>query len=323
MRKPRDLAKAASKKGAELFNAVLATDFARPLDRWLGHAFASRATIYDKAMDRTYLETHVWGGDHRLVDGGHDLLGAWRACLAATPDDPFLHTVAGYFSAVWKDLVTPRGLPVVTWDAETFTALSHTMQDTLGVSSAWVKDMASVTATEALGAATGALAVALHWNAADARRFAGLVGSLGLSGSIGANPILLAIALACLAQAFERARRTGNYAEVARGFGRGSIGTGSFLAATATIGGPFWVVIVAGILISILAKLGYDRALEQAEKIDWRGSARFVVQFLRSYAAALKRRGLHAARKPDDATDETRLIGENLVSLEAGVLGGE
>jgi hypothetical protein len=115
----------AADQGSQWVNAGLATEYAHPVDRWMGHLFTSRATIYDQAMDRVYRETHIGGGDHRLFDGGHDPIGAWEAVSHANPDDTFLHDLSAYFVAMWKDMATPNGMPIVTWDPDTFHAVSH------------------------------------------------------------------------------------------------------------------------------------------------------------------------------------------------------
>ena len=45
--------------------------------RWLERITASAATDFDKALDSRYLETYIGGGNHRMLDGGHTLGGAW------------------------------------------------------------------------------------------------------------------------------------------------------------------------------------------------------------------------------------------------------
>lgn len=70
------------------FNAFLATDYAVTLDRVVRDLFAhSKATIYDRAMDWNYIQTHIGGGFHRHFDGGHTFLGAWQAVKEARPTE--------------------------------------------------------------------------------------------------------------------------------------------------------------------------------------------------------------------------------------------
>ena len=51
------LGKVGVEQGSQWMNAALATEYARAVDRYMGELFASKATIYDRAMDRVYRET--------------------------------------------------------------------------------------------------------------------------------------------------------------------------------------------------------------------------------------------------------------------------
>ena len=52
-------------------------------------------TIYDKAMDAEFIATHIGGAQHRLFDGGHTIIGAFRAGHAASPDDSIIQEAMG------------------------------------------------------------------------------------------------------------------------------------------------------------------------------------------------------------------------------------
>jgi hypothetical protein len=282
------LGKLGVEQGSQWMNAALATEYARTVDRYMGQLFASRATIYDKAMDRVYQETHIGGGDHRLFDGGHDPLGAWEAVSHANPDDTFLHEVGAYFVAIWKDMVTPDGLPIVTWDQDTFDALSHAAQDAIGVSADWVKDMVTFTATETIGAATGLLAVVLNWNKEDIDRFASLVGSFGLSSIASGNPFLLVISVVCLARSYQQAKLRGRYADLGHGVAKGSIGSAAFLGATVLVGGPAWVVLTSGVISAVIARKAFDHSAKAVRETDWKAVVAFALRFFRDYQKATR-----------------------------------
>ena len=108
-----------------------------------------------------------------------------------------------HYGRTWA---TPRGIPVVTWDKEAFDAVARFLNETLGISRDWVKDMATFTATEFVGAVLAALALALSWNKAELRRFSEVVASLGLSALVGASPILVLVTIIGLAKCFHEAR---------------------------------------------------------------------------------------------------------------------
>ena len=62
---------ASARDQAALFTmGVLTSDFSPEIDRWFTNLLDGPATIYDKAIDATYLTTHVGGSYHHLV-GDH------------------------------------------------------------------------------------------------------------------------------------------------------------------------------------------------------------------------------------------------------------
>jgi len=263
---------------ANFGNALLATDVAGTLDRWTRTAFASGgASRYDRALDLTYNTLKQHGGDHRIFDGSHDPIGALRTIAEAFPDEGWLDRGEGYVSALWKDMVTPNGVPVVTWDKEAFDAVAGFLNETLGVSRNWSKDMVTFTATEFTGAALGALALVLSWNNAETRRFAEIVASLGLSAVVGANPLMVMVAIVGLAKCFHEARHEGGLKRVLSGGGRGMVGTTALLGASRLMPAPAWVTLVLGVVSYLVATRLYDKAEPKAEELgqivrDWFGS---------------------------------------------------
>ncbi len=73
---------AASVVGAA--QGLLASDLSDAFNDLTQAVVDGSATIYDKAMDAEYLETHIGGGLHRLFDGGHTISGAWDAARDAS-----------------------------------------------------------------------------------------------------------------------------------------------------------------------------------------------------------------------------------------------
>ena len=263
---------------ASLGNALLATEIATSLDRWTRDVFASGpATRYDRALDQFYIDTGTYGPDHRLFDGSHDLVGAWKTIAEAFPDEGWLQRAEGYVSALWKDMATPRGIPVITWDKQTFDAVAGFLNETLGISRDWVKDMATFTATEFVGAILAALALVLSWNKAELRRFSEIVASLGLSALVGANPILVMVTIIGLAKSFHEARHGAGFKRVLSGGGRGMVGTTALLGASRLMPAPAWVTLMMGVVSYLVATKLYDRAEPKAEEVarivrDWFGS---------------------------------------------------
>jgi len=73
--------------------------------KWSETITKSAATVYDKAIDANYLATHIGGGNHRMFDGGHDILNAWDTVKSASTEDSFQQEVIGY-TVPLKDLTT-------------------------------------------------------------------------------------------------------------------------------------------------------------------------------------------------------------------------
>lgn len=263
---------------ANIGNTLLATDVALGLDRWMRAVFGSgRASPYDKALDLVYNTLRQHGGDHRIFDGSHDLVGAWKAIAKARPDDSWLQRAEGYVSALWKDMATPSGLPVVTWDKQAFDAVATFLNQTLGISRAWVKDMATFTATEFIGAVVGAVALVLSWNKADIRRFSEVVGSLGLSALVGANPIMVMVTIVGLAKCFHESRHGAGFNRILSGGGRGMAGTTALLGASRLMPAPAWMTVMLGVVSYLVAAKLYDKSEPKAEEVarivrDWFGS---------------------------------------------------
>ena len=274
----RRLSEPMTSKAANFGNALLATDVAVTLDRWTRSAFASGgASPYDKALDLTYNTLKQHGGDHRIFDGSHDLVGAWKTIAEAMPEEAWLQRAEGYVSAIWKDLATPNGLPVVTWDKQAFDSVAGFLNETLGLSRTWTKDMVTFTATEFTGAVLGALALVLSWNNAEIRRFAEIVASLGLSALVGANPLMVMVTIVGLAKCFHEARHGAGFKRVLSGGGRGMVGATALLGASRLMPAPAWVTLMLGVVSYHLAAKLYDKAEPKADEVarivrDWFGS---------------------------------------------------
>ncbi len=94
--------------------------------------------VYDQAMDAVYNATHIGGGNHRLYDGGHTVLGAFNA----TKDlgDSLGDNIIGTSKALINDFVTPKGLPIATMSKEAH----HNLSSITGLSKDTVYDLCSV-----------------------------------------------------------------------------------------------------------------------------------------------------------------------------------
>ncbi|MDE0648933.1 MAG: hypothetical protein OXI12_01140 [Gammaproteobacteria bacterium] len=270
---------------------LLASALSTDLNALLQSTVEGSATVYDKALDATYLATHIGGGNHRLFDGGHTVAGAIAAVRDASPDDTAIQEAMGFVQAMFKDVTTPRGLPLANWDKATYDRVSGYLQSNFGIPRDWFYDLNSYTAPELLGGVVGVVATALMWNRADTEEFSTLVAGMGVSAAMSANPLLLVVTVVALAKAFHKARQEGEYAEFVDGHLKGGIGAGASLAAAsqvAVLGGPAGLALLAGLSAGILAHKATD-------KVSVRQIGEFMAE--RAKAAAKETEGLRWARK--------------------------
>ena len=270
---------------------LLASALSTDLNALLQSTVEGSATIYDKALDATYLATHIGGGNHRLFDGGHTVAGAIAAVRDASPDDTVVQEAMGFVQAMFKDVTTPKGLPLANWDKATYDQVSGYLQSNFGIPRDWFYDLNSYAAPELLGGVIGVVATALMWNRADTEKFSTLVGGMGVSAAMSANPLLLVVTVVALAKAFHKARQGGEYAEFLDGHVKGGIGAGASLAAAsqvAVLGGPAGLALLAGLSAGILAH-------KATEKVSVRQIGQFMAE--RTKAAATETRNLRWARR--------------------------
>ena len=233
------------------------------INSWLQSMVSGAPTIYDRAMDATYNSTHIGGGLHRMFDGGHTVPGAFEAVRNASPDDNIFQEAAGLLQALARDATTPMGLPLVNWDRDTFYGLANTLEG-FGVSRDWLIDLVNYDAVELVGSSIGVVAIALNWNNEDIEEFTTIVGGMGLSAAVSANPLLLVVTIVALAKAFHTARKTGDWKEFADGLAKGGICTSAVLLVTSTVSGPAVVVLLAGICVGVAA----HRATENVSLVE-------------------------------------------------------
>ena len=243
-----------------LANAILASDFSNNMESWLSKTFNEGVpTIYDKAADAVYSASHIGGGQlHRLFDGNHTVWGMWEKVKEASPDDSKLQELWGFLTAYGKDLSSSVGMPLFSMSAESYGQVSDYLTNTFHIPKPWFQDLLHVNGVEVLGTSIAAIALALRWNKADTAEFSRLVGGLGISAVVSANPALGVLALATLAKPFTQAREKGDYMEVVDGLAKGGVGTGIFLATSVLIPGPVWVGILAGLCVGVVVNRATD-----------------------------------------------------------------
>ena len=262
-----------SERTAQLFSAaqgLVASDLSPQMNDLVQAAVKGKATIYDKAMDAVFLETHIGGGNHRIFDGGHTLLGAIKATHDASPDDSLIQEALGGMQGLLRDVSTPKGLPLANWDKATYDAVAESLKSNFGIPKNWFYDLNSYDVGELMGATVGVVSLVFGWNKAETESFAGLATGMGMSAAVSANPLLLAVSVVAFGRAFHKANHADEYVELAEGGLKGAIGTGASLGAIALVGvagGPAGVALLAGVTAGVLAHVATkDVTLESIDR---------------------------------------------------------
>lgn len=199
---------------SKLFTGGLLADAA--LGSGSGHSLAQQlaeyintpnTTVYDKAIDSLYLSTHTGGSQlHHLVDGQHDIFGAFEAAAKALPDDSLWQEVMGTAQHLGKDLFSVSGLPVVSLRPDQFSGMSSWLSENLHISKRWLGDLLQINGLELFSGVLSVVAVVIGCKQADMQQLAELSAASGLAGILTANPIGMCAAAVALAMAWKHCR---------------------------------------------------------------------------------------------------------------------
>lgn len=200
------------------------------------------------------------------------------------PDDSLLQETLGAIQGLLRDVSTPRGLPLATWDKETFDAVASYLDSTFGIPKKWLYDLNTYDAADVLGGTVGAISVIFGWNRADTETFSQMATSMALSAALSTNPVLMPIAVVALGRAFHKAQSADDYSDLADGAFKGALVSGTSLGAIALVGvagGPAGVAMLTGITAgALIGKLTRD--VELSEELD--GVRQTVCRFVKDEA---------------------------------------
>lgn len=227
-------------------NATDASNSGHVFEEFIARAINTPNTnAYDKAIDSVYLAQGTGGSRlHHLLDGQHDLVGAFCAAHSAYPNDSFAAEVLGTAHHLAKDLFSNMGLPVVSLDRQSYSASSDWIADHLGISRLWQADLLQINGIELLGGGLAAVGVVLGIRAADIRILAEIAGGCGLASILAANPISMIAACVALGFAIKNLRSRGDTRKLLE---HGTVGVAS-ASAVCLVGNLLGGVAVAGAL---------------------------------------------------------------------------
>ena len=222
----------------------------RELLKWSESVTEGAASIYDKALDAEYLRTHIGGGDHRLFDGGHDLLSAWGRVRDASDSDTFAQEVIAYASATWKDVTTTKGIPFATVDKDSFGTWVDKLSSIPGVNREYLYDLLSFDVFEVLSTGLGAVGILLCLSKDDQRKLSEILGAMGITAIISANPLMGLMVVAVTGYSYFKKKRKLEGKALAKGAAVAGVSAGLF----AVLGLPILVELVIVIVLMALLR---------------------------------------------------------------------
>jgi len=172
----------------EVYTGVLNWKNNSEVSNWLtNHLSNQHATPFSRAMDAEYLRTHIGGGWHRIYDGGHSLVGSWKAVSSLQPDLGALHQLGIWANEYWKDLITTRGMPILILD--------HAAQV-----SEYFKHLDCVNVAQLIGGDICGVSIYCNWN--DPAKLVASATATECSGIVYANVVAPLVSLIALGRAY-------------------------------------------------------------------------------------------------------------------------
>ena len=249
-----------------------------------GHGLAQRlaelintpnTTVYDKAIDSVYLSLHTGGSKlHHLVDGQHDIFGAFEAASKALPDDSLWQELMGTAQHLGKDLFSVSGLPVVSLEPGQFHAMSSWLNEHLHIPKDWLGDMLQINSLELFSGVLSTAAVVVGCKQKDVKKLAELAAASGLAGTLAANPISMCAAAIALTMAWKQQQEGSDGLKrgllVGAGTSGAAMATGTAVAALGggalcTMGG-----VALSLVVGIYTHRFLSRKIYSGKLLSWR-----------------------------------------------------
>ncbi len=137
-----------------------------------------------------------------MFDGGHTPWGAWSNVtgMCAKTQCSSREQFSGYLGALWKDAITPKGLPFITMEKQTYDSIANSLKK-YGISKNWTYDALSYDALEVLAAGISVAAAVYFFKTEQIEKFSEALGAMGVASVISANPILALVMISSVVYA--------------------------------------------------------------------------------------------------------------------------
>ncbi|MCJ7987948.1 hypothetical protein MUB16_35450 [Priestia sp. OVL9] len=132
------------------------------LSQWMAHKFNQNFDQYDRAIDAVYNDTHIGGSRlHHLLDGQHDILGAFKAVQNVKADDSFVTEFLQAGEHLLRDTSSVSGInPFVSFTQDQFNQIAEIAKN-FGISKLFLSDALTVNGSELLGGTVAILSTLL------------------------------------------------------------------------------------------------------------------------------------------------------------------
>ncbi|MFW5795240.1 MAG: hypothetical protein ACOCV1_07120, partial [Bacillota bacterium] len=138
----------------------------------------------------------------------HDVISAWEKVRDASPDDSLNEEVAAYFTSLWKDLNTNKGLPFMTLDKIKYERTAEWLTEHIPYANkSWAYDLFSFDSIEIFSSTLSIAAVVFALKKEDMESLAELLGTAGVISLISANPIMGMLMILTAAYAYIKKKK--------------------------------------------------------------------------------------------------------------------
>jgi len=236
-----------------------------PLAQWLAQTFNHNFDAYDTAIDQVYNTTHIGGSSyHHIIDGQHDILGAFRAVKDVRTDDSFLKELTEASEHLLRDTASVSGInPLFSLTENQFNKLAD-LCGSIGISKPYLADALTFNGPELIGGSIALIASLALAKNQDPYKLSSLSGAYIISSLASANPILLPIAAGGLVYSLRKSED--KKASLIKA-GKGSIVSGGAILMSGLVGGPLWLSCITAVSTAIAVRYTLDNPHDAFERV--------------------------------------------------------
>jgi len=233
--------------------ALSTNDLESKLSHYLSNKFNVSNNLWDKVIDRKYLETHVGGATlHHNLDGQHTFDGALQALREAFPDDNDFELVLKMMDHFARDLTTPSGInPFLNPDQ--FNATKDYLHTNFHIPNSHINDLLNQNASEIIALTIASMALLFEFNELEIDKLGQFATRFSLSGFVAGNPLMLVLTTVIVARICFCLWSGENIIQLLEGASKGVVTAGTFFLVATHFHPPILLGLALATLFSIAA----------------------------------------------------------------------